>query len=438
MAYGAYVERSLLALHMVTCALAILPMVASTTYGVQDIVQPENGKSALRGIYTQDVHKKVAGQPQHPARSENSLSLANSSNVEFIRLKGNQSAWDTTHASFSRSATNKSVDSRIFFLFMTRAGLVHEELWQAFFSSAPQSNWRAFIHCVNFHTCSLHFQVTNPMGMTLVPTTTSEYCKNLVSPMIQLVSYAIRDSSSSWDKFVFLSETTLPVKPFSSVYTTLMNSMDSDICVAPANEWGILTNSRGESVRVVKHSQWIVLNAQHAQKMVDRWPEAQRTSDHWRVPLWPETNGMIARISRDMTICADEWFPMALIYGLIFADHGELIPLQNFGPWNSLRLHGGNIVTNAQGNCRTWVGWGHRTNGTNVGGDAIMHHPGIHIDCHNGCTGSHPINIKYVTDGGLAQFKHSEFMFARKFMPGSVSPLRFRRIVLSDMSASSA
>jgi len=367
---------------------------------------------------------------------QDSMDVMNFSTVQLPHLQGNQSIWGVNKVESPLMVAQTSklhVETRIFFLFMVRTGLVHEAHWEAFLLGTQRQHWHAFMHCVESGTCELNLAMRNPMQITQVPTVPSAYCSDLVSPMIQLLSYAVRESFSQSDKFVFVSETTLPVKPFSWVYSTLVGDWNSDICVAPNKEWKIMKNDADptHSAKLVKHSQWIVLNQKHANWLVQRWSAATQSYMHWRVPIWPESEGVIARLPRNVGVCADEWLPMALIYGMISTRSGQRIHLPEFAPWGSLQLRGSDIKYHAQGNCHTWVGWGSRTDGTQAVGDAIMSHPGIQLECHLGCSGSHPRIIKSITDVGLHQFVSSPFLFARKFKAGSVSLDQFKRVVMS-------
>merc|ERR1719401_1716336 len=95
----------------------------------------------------------------------------------------------------------------------------------------------------------------NPMGLVQVPTVNTIYCTNLVSAMNKLLEVSLRESAQPGDKFIFVSESTLPVKPFAAVYAALTKDQASDFCVARADQWPM-----GSGFYIVKHSQWVVLS----------------------------------------------------------------------------------------------------------------------------------------------------------------------------------
>jgi len=110
----------------------------------------------------------------------------------------------------------------LFFLFLTSAGIQRQDIWASFFEDATlQTPYRTFVHCTDWKTCDAEIQVDNPLNATLVGTVPTFYCKDLVTAMTQLLKAATLESTSPHDKFVFLSDSTLPVKPFELVYSAL-------------------------------------------------------------------------------------------------------------------------------------------------------------------------------------------------------------------------
>merc|ERR1719262_409136 len=131
--------------------------------------------------------------------------------------------------------------------------------------------------------------------------------------MAKLLQTAVSESQSPNDKFVFLSETTLPVKPFAFIYQSLTVDQNSDFCIATTDQWARLASKNiGESAVLVKHSQWTVLSRYHAELVVQRWPIVMGGGQYWSVPVWPQSAaasydaGEFASVSRTVQLCTDE------------------------------------------------------------------------------------------------------------------------------------
>jgi hypothetical protein len=155
----------------------------------------------------------------------------------------------------SKGNGTQQPEPRVFFLFLTMSGIERPELWQAFFDHQPEDRWRVLMHCKHFNTCELQLSQSNLLRAKQVPTVHTEYCSDLVSGMVQLLSVAVMESQSSRDKFVFLSESTLPTKPFGEVYNALTWDTNSDFCVYPTDHWVELELAQNLHALVVKHSQ---------------------------------------------------------------------------------------------------------------------------------------------------------------------------------------
>jgi len=158
---------------------------------------------------------------------EGGMVAGNSSHITDLLLESNRKKVNGTQVP----------EPRIFFLFLTMSGIKRPELWRAFFDYQPAGRWRTFVHCKHSNICSLELSLANILGATQVATVPSSYCRDLVTPMVQLLQAAMLESASPRDKFVFLSESTLPVKPFAEVYNTLTYDTSSDFCIYPTNHW---------------------------------------------------------------------------------------------------------------------------------------------------------------------------------------------------------
>lgn len=181
-------------------------------------------------------------------------------------------------------------DPRIHFLFLAADGINNWPVWQAFFQGGKQEQYRALAHCSG--TCK------PTEGLTVIPSTRSWWCSDLVSPMVHLLTEAVKDSSEK-DKFAFVSYQALPVKPFPEVYRTLLQRESSDFCTFEPNTWRFMQSGGKLQVHVKAH-QWSVLNAQHAQTAVKVYWSKDWNSRH---------------LAKNLGGCLDEWWFMAAIFG---------------------------------------------------------------------------------------------------------------------------
>jgi len=339
------------------------------------------------------------------------------------------------------SATNATVgESRVgspqvFFLFMTMSGLDRPELWQAFFQSASPNQYRVLMHCRFPGMCNFELSTHNPMGIIVVDTVPTYYCTDLVSGMVQLVRSALPMSGSPNDKFVFLSESTLPMKPFVHVYQSLTADPNSDFCIFPSQWWVRMYEKNGQRGRLVKHHQWVVLNREHAQILSDRWSgdNQVQTSQYWSVPVCD--GGSCASAIGDAKMglmprsivkeCTDEWATFAMIYGILmdYGQESQNIPGLSAAPfW----IHG----FTTQGACRTFAWWNsHRHEADNLVAE-IFRDPGSRLSCFP-CTGSHPVEFLWLSEASIMKLRQSSFLFARKFADGVLSYDQFQRLILA-------
>ena len=81
---------------------------------------------------------------------------------------------------------------------------------------------------------------------------------------IALLKEALKDPANT--KFVFLSESTIPIMPFDGVYKHLLSHPSSEF---PYYKNMDTTRSFGKIKHIYKNPQWIVLNRKHAQLMVE-------------------------------------------------------------------------------------------------------------------------------------------------------------------------
>jgi hypothetical protein len=335
-------------------------------------------------------------------------------------------------------------EPRMFFLFLTMSGIKRPELWQKFFENQPVHQYRIFVHCKHTNICSLELSLGNLLGITQVATVPSAYCRDLVSPMVQLLQSAVLESASPRDKFVFLSETTLPVKPFADVYNTLSWDMSSDFCVYPTDHWVDLELAQNLRALIVKHSQWVVLNQAHAHTMVQQWAgvSAGLQGHAWSIPVYHEPRkGPWGKITNPagvlpLPMCIDEWAFFATIYGA-FVDRGQWNlgqdGLPGFGA-PPLQLRGSaHLTSTTQGICRTFAFWdASEFGGSNLINEIAQDWPWSKLSCFPRCDSTHPAEFAALSDRGAVALRRSRYLFARKFPDNVMTVDQFQRIILSS------
>jgi len=348
-----------------------------------------------------------------------------------------------THVEVRQGHLNQTEgpEPRVFFLFLTYEGLVHKELWQEFFSSvgATTDRWSALMHCKDRRRCEMQLALQNPLGLTLVGNVSNDYCVDLVSPMVHLLDAALASGGSPEDKFVFLSESTLPVKPFALIYKGLTRNQDSDICISPQKDWVKLEKHRDAPLPtlLIRHSQWVVLSAAHARLMVRRWPQVKSASaGNWTISVWPPAEPGAAdtgwmpkgALQADQAVCTDEWAIFATLFGVISSRELRLTMPGVESP--DLFLASDKFLTETQGSCRTFETWG---DPLGADGAHVAWQLSAVLSCYPGCERSgHPAHFLAATDRALWVLRNSSFMFARKIPMNLVNPDQFSRIILGE------
>ena len=109
------------------------------------------------------------------------------------------------------------------------------------------------MHCQDAERCRENGVHEMP-GFEMVATVPTWYCHDLVTAMAELLRSALAIRAevphpSSREKFVFLSDSTLPTKPFGVVHDALMSDEDSDFCVFPKDQWASATLDDREMLR---------------------------------------------------------------------------------------------------------------------------------------------------------------------------------------------
>jgi len=168
------------------------------------------------------------------------------------------------------SGTQPVMTPKVYFLFLAMDKISNLGIWKSFFNGASPDMYRVLVHCKFREPC---VQQLHGSPFELVSTVPSYYCTDLVSPMNQLLNMALQDAYGSHpnDKFAFVSDSTLPGKPFPHVHAALTGRTGSDFCVFPSKEWADTLTYDGQMSMLPKHHQWSVLGRDHAQLTWKLW-----------------------------------------------------------------------------------------------------------------------------------------------------------------------
>mmetsp|Transcript_69674 Transcript_69674/g.130006 ORF Transcript_69674/g.130006 Transcript_69674/m.130006 type:complete len:485 (-) Transcript_69674:88-1542(-) len=302
----------------------------------------------------------------------------------------------------------------LFFLFMLYDKINHEELWNRFFTPAVQSvDYRALVHCKSESSCRQNIKSMH--RFEIIPSVPTTYCTDLVAGMNALLKAALAmrgTAASDRDKFIFLSDSTVPVKRFAVMQHRLV--MDephaSDFCIFPRNEWAEVTSVTGGSGErvtqvAVKHHQWIILSRRHAVQAVEHANEHMDLMQRFQLNVFTASN------SWRNTGCLDEFWHFAALFGsLRFQDEPQSIFLQDFT--------GEPLATNnyeIQGECSTFVHWPPRASGlvnnmTSLAQE-LASDPGTTV---TPPSDQRPAVIRRLSKTSLMAMRNSWFLFARK------------------------
>jgi len=324
----------------------------------------------------------------------------------------------------------------VHFLFLINDQLPHSDIWRSFFASAPEGSWKALVHCKDPYGCSRSGVLVNNPGFQMVPTTGTWYCHDLVTAMHVLLQAAV-NLNAAWsggrEKFVFVSESTLPTKPFIQIYTTLLQDDDSDFCVFPSNQWAS-AHIDGHFTYMMKHHQWVVLSRSHAEAFIKKWVPVDWRGV-WQVWLrggsWEGRERFVSPQHfyhpPAANWCTDEYAFIATIFGSIeYLSPTRDIPGFGGGP---LHLSGPQSLR-LQGRCRTFTYWDNEEPAfANLAGQIYHDVHGSSISCYPKCY-ARPATLERLSDASLHALRASPFLFARKVSSTAWMP-NYASIVLS-------
>lgn len=314
----------------------------------------------------------------------------------------------------------------VHFLFSVFENINFKQVWRVFLAGAPAGSWRAWVHCVNEAGCRNNAIWEALPGMMQVETVPSQRCTDLISPQWSLVNSAVGASTSEQDKFVFVSESCLPVKPFTYVYRTLLANDESHLCLmTPRRQWQ-MTRVNGVSFYLVKHSQWGILNRRDAQRFAEMWTRLD-DQGRWQIVMpgrqFAGVRFLLDRKDRHNWRCADEFGLFATIFGLFVP--GEFSPEKC--PLNSTMRCRTKEELFGQARCPTMFFF-YKTERNAVLKKLLKSENSNYTWRGAG----HPMEIKRLSMRAISILRESDFLFARKFRANVQLPSDFTKVMYKE------
>jgi len=176
---------------------------------------------------------------------------------------------------------------KVAFLFMTMTGLQWPSLWDRFFADAMPDHYSIYVHraALKDDAAGKPPLPLAQWGATAVPWVRTAWCA-LFGVEVAMLSAALKDLANA--QFVFVSDSTVPLKNFGYVYRQLaeLSPTTSKFCLAEAAKHDWISSEmtmqetkqacvfrdflRRHNPRTLKHHQWAVLARSHASVVVQR------------------------------------------------------------------------------------------------------------------------------------------------------------------------
>lgn len=317
------------------------------------------------------------------------------------------------HAKANSSVTSAQQRPQLIFLFLVYDKINNEEIWDRFFAPAIHgSDYIALVHCKSVEYCRQN--IKSPHRYEIIPSVETKYCTDLVSGMNALLQAGVNKVARpprADDKFIFISDSTVPVKPFSFVQNRLLTTgTNSNFCIFPRNEWAEIQEPASHalvpSVRAaVKHHQWMILSRAHAGQVLKRSHEYRDLMYQFQINTGVKNAG-----------CLDEYWTFAILFGTIAqATNPQQIQMSGL---NGLPLS--TTDYEIQGQCDTFVQWVPRAIGTanNMTRLALQLTQDSGVDL-TAASEKRPAAFHRFSRNAVVQMRDSWFLFARKVDDGA-------------------
>jgi hypothetical protein len=170
--------------------------------------------------------------------------------------------------------------SQIALIFLMDSSFDTAGIWQRYLENAPADQWSMYIHTPANKSTAFIPQFFKRFLLPEADRKPTTHCTDLVSGTTALLRAAIADPLNI--KFVLLSPTHAPVKPFGVMRARLLEDNATWLCVTPTAQW--LDNGN-----LPKHHQWFALNVEDAKRKaaVDEIPAVSRCPDEYYISSPP-------------------------------------------------------------------------------------------------------------------------------------------------------
>lgn len=159
-----------------------------------------------------------------------------------------------------RRSLEPAKTGKIAFLFLLQGAFPTYKIWTDYLGSAPRDQRSLYVHLPPGESEEAVPPFFRDFVLDEKDRRKTSYCTDLVSATMALISAALKDPSNQ--KFILMSPTHIPVKPFALVHELLFRDDNTWLCLSPTSLW---TSTRAGQERP-KHHQWFVLSRKHAEE----------------------------------------------------------------------------------------------------------------------------------------------------------------------------
>ncbi len=166
---------------------------------------------------------------------------------------------------------------KIAFMFLIGKEIQYDEVWVRFFEYLGKSKYSVYVHAKDKNNT----EISPFFKKHLIPSAYTAW-GDLILGEYQLLKYAYKNKANKW--FVFISDTTIPLKSPQEVYDTITSETKSRMCYSKNMKKATQEMWENSDIRdyvsrndVRKHSQWLTLIRPHVsiilknEDKVDLW-----------------------------------------------------------------------------------------------------------------------------------------------------------------------